>query len=148
MAGLGARDALRLEAGLCLYGNDIDEETTPVEAMLMWTIQKRRRQDGGFPGHEKIMAQFTNKTATRARVGLLCTGAPARKGAEVKTADGKIIGVVTSGSHSPILGRPVAMAYLPKGAKDLGPLETVVRKKGYAAELSKMPFVPTKYKTA
>jgi aminomethyltransferase len=148
MAGLGARDALRLEAGLCLYGNDIDEETTPVEAMLMWTIQKRRRQDGGFPGHEKIMAQFTNKTATRARVGLLCTGAPARTGAEVKTADGKIIGVVTSGSHSPILGRPVAMAYLPKGAKDLGPLETVVRKKGYAAELSKMPFVPTKYKTA
>jgi aminomethyltransferase len=146
MAGLGARDALRLEAGLCLYGNDIDEETTPVEARLMWTIQKRRRQDGGFPGHEQIMAQFNNKTITRARVGLLCSGAPARKGAEVK-AGGKTIGVVTSGSHSPILGRPVAMAYLPVNAKDLGPLETSVRNKTYAAELSKMPFVPTKYKT-
>jgi aminomethyltransferase len=147
MAGLGARDALRLEAGLCLYGNDIDEETTPVEAKLMWTIQKRRRQDGGFPGHEKIMAQFTGKTATRGRVGLLCSGAPARKGAEVR-AGGKTIGVVTSGSHSPILGRPVAMAYLPNNVKDLGPLETFVRNKGYAAELSKMPFVPTKYKSA
>jgi aminomethyltransferase len=145
MAGLGARDALRLEAGLCLYGNDIDEETSPVEALLMWTIQKRRRQDGGFPGHEKIMAQFNGKTATRKRVGLLCSGAPARTGAEVK-ANGKTIGVVTSGSHSPILGRPVAMAYLPTNAKDLGPLETSVRNKTYAAELSKMPFVATKYK--
>merc|ERR1719258_463960 len=96
MAGLGARDALRLEAGLCLYGNDIDEETTPVEAKLMWTIQKRRRQEGGFPGHKQIMEQFAAKDPNgRTRVGLVC-----------------------SGIFSPILNRPISMAYIPKSKKD------------------------------
>jgi aminomethyltransferase len=147
MAGLGARDALRLEAGLCLYGNDIDETITPVEAVLMWTIQKRRREQGGFPGHAKIMAQFSSGAATKKRVGLLCSGPPARKGAEV-IANGEVVGHVTSGSHSPILGRPVAMAYLPPKPKELGPLQTKVRNKAYDAEVTKTPFVPTKYKSA
>jgi len=146
MAALGARDALRLEAGLCLYGNDIDEDTTPVEAVLMWTIQKRRRAEGGFPGHAQIMEQFTAKDPTlRTRVGMLCSGAPARTGADV-VADGAVVGKVSSGTFSPTLNRPISMAFIPKNKKD-AKLETKVRNKTYAAEFTKMPFVPTKYKS-
>merc|ERR550537_1245533 len=111
MAGLGARDALRLEAGLCLYGHDIDEATLPVEAALMWTIPKRRRAEGGFPGHKEIMEAFTAKPARR-RVGILTTGAPPREGSEV-LVDGEVVANICSGTFSPTLKRGIAMAYLP-----------------------------------
>lgn len=110
--GLGARDSLRLEAGLCLYGHDIDDATTPIEASLAWTIAKRRRESGGFPGAETILGQISNG-ASRRRVGLLPDGrAPVREGATINDSDGTEIGRVTSGGHSPILGRPIAMGYV------------------------------------
>src|SRR5690242_9461630 len=95
LAGLGARDSLRLEAGLCLYGNDLDETTTPVEAGLTWTIGKRRRAEGGFLGAEKIQEQLKNGV-TRRRIGLVVQGAPAREGAPIY-ANGELVGKVTSG---------------------------------------------------
>lgn len=109
-AGLGARDSLRLEAGLCLYGHDIDDKTTPGEAVLAWTIGKRRKEEGGFPGASTILGQIKAKSWTKRRVGLAITGAPAREGAKVyaKPAEGVTdpaaatqIGVVTSGTFSP-----------------------------------------------
>merc|ERR550537_769876 len=144
MAALGARDALRLEAGLCLYGHDIDEATLPVEAALMWTIPKRRRAEGGFPGHAQIMKAFGTKPVPRRRVGLLATGAPPREGSDV-LVDGEVVGQVCSGTFSPTLKRPIAMAYLPT-RRPLGTIETRVRGKAYPAELTKMPFVPHQYK--
>jgi aminomethyltransferase len=108
-AGLTARDILRLESGLCLYGNDIDMETTPVQAALMWTISKRRRQSGGFPGSEIIMKEFAAKPA-RIRSGLMFDGKrPARHGAKVLDASGAEVGIVTSGSFSPNLNKCVLL---------------------------------------
>src|SRR5215470_17253581 len=99
--GLGARDSLRLEAGLCLYGHDIDTATSPVEARLAWSIQKRRREEGGFPGAERVLAELKDG-ASRLRVGLKPEGrAPAREGAEIRAADGRAIGHVTSGGFGP-----------------------------------------------
>jgi aminomethyltransferase len=104
-AGLTARDILRLEAGLCLYGNDIDMETSPVQAALMWTISKRRRQSGGFPGAEIIMKEFAAKPS-RIRSGLVFDGKrPARHGAKVLDASGAEVGIVTSGTFSPNLNK-------------------------------------------
>jgi aminomethyltransferase len=109
LIGLGARDSLRLEAGLCLYGHDIDEDTTPAEADLLWSISKRRRVEGGFPGAAIVQAQIAGGLA-RKRVGLALDGkAPAREGAEITNGDGAIIGRVTSGGFAPSLGRPNAM---------------------------------------
>ncbi|KAJ2361531.1 hypothetical protein H4S02_007545, partial [Coemansia sp. RSA 2611] len=97
LAGLGARDSLRLEAGLCLYGSDIDATTTPMEANLVWTIGKRRRAEGGFIGADVILDQLAKKGGTRRRVGLVIEGAPARAHAKVLSAEGEEIGEITSG---------------------------------------------------
>ncbi|KAF0036811.1 hypothetical protein F2P81_012123 [Scophthalmus maximus] len=145
LAGLGARDSLRLEAGLCLYGNDIDEATTPVEATLVWTIGKRRRQTKDFPGANIIVPQIKAKTA-RKRVGLVSTGPPVRQHTPILSPDGKVIGEVTSGCPSPCLKKNVAMGYVDAAfAKNGTSIQVEVRKKAVPATVSKMPFVPTNY---
>ncbi|XP_066601358.1 aminomethyltransferase, mitochondrial isoform X2 [Prorops nasuta] len=148
LAGLGARDSLRLEAGLCLYGHDIDENTTPIEAALTWLIAKRRRGTADFPGAEKILSQI--KTGpTKRRVGLLLSqGPPAREGAAILTPEGERVGKVTSGGPSPTLGRPVAMGYIPRDLAQSGRgVLLEVRGKNYKATITKMPFVKTNYYT-
>lgn len=145
LAGLGARDSLRLEAGLCLYGNDIDDTTTPVEATLVWTIGKRRRQTRDFPGADVILPQIKAKTA-RKRVGLVSTGPPVRQHTPILGPDGKVIGEVTSGCPSPCLKKNVAMGYVDAAfAKNGTAVQVEVRKKAVPAVISKMPFVPTNY---
>uniref|UniRef100_A0A8C9Y0Z8 Aminomethyltransferase n=1 Tax=Sander lucioperca TaxID=283035 RepID=A0A8C9Y0Z8_SANLU len=145
LAGLGARDSLRLEAGLCLYGNDIDETTTPVEGTLVWTIGKRRRQAKDFPGADIIVPQIKAKTA-RKRVGLVSTGPPVRQHTPILGPDGKVIGEVTSGCPSPCLKKNIAMGYVDATfAKHGTAIQVEVRKKAVPATVSKMPFVPTNY---
>ncbi|XP_017578701.2 aminomethyltransferase, mitochondrial [Pygocentrus nattereri] len=147
LAGLGARDSLRLEAGLCLYGNDIDETTTPVEASLVWTIGKRRRQARDFPGADIIVPQIKAKTQ-RKRVGLISRGPPVRQHTPILSPDGRIIGEVTSGCPSPCLKQNVAMGYVEMSFSKVGtPIQVEVRKKMTPAVVSKMPFVPTNYYT-
>lgn len=144
--GLGARDSLRLEAGLCLYGHDIDETTTPIEAALTWTIAKRRRAEGGFPGAEKILAQIQDGPPRR-RVGIKPDGrAPAREHTEVVDGDGRRIGEVTSGGFGPSAEGPVAMGYVETAhaAADT-PLGLTVRGKTLPARVVKLPFVPHNY---
>ncbi len=151
--GLGARDSLRLEAGLCLYGNDIDETTTPVEANLKWAIQKARRtggeREGGFPGAGVILDQFANG-ASRVRVGLQPTGkAPVRAGAELYETDsgGNAIGTVTSGGFGPSAGGPVAMGYVPAELSANGTtIFAEVRGKRLELTVAALPFVPSTYK--
>lgn len=147
LAGLGARDSLRLEAGLCLYGNDINETTTPVEGALMWTISKRRRAARDFPGAEKIMGQFITKPKTgKRRVGLVVERAPARPHYPVLNLEGETIGEVTSGSPSPCSGLNIAMAYVDsKYIKNGTPLQVQVRKRVFPATKVTTPFVPTQY---
>ncbi len=144
--GLGARDSLRLEAGLCLYGHDIDVTTSPVEAALVWSIQKRRREGGGFPGAARIQQELRDGPK-RLRVGFRLDGrAPAREGAEIR-ADGRRIGVVTSGGFGPTLNAPMAMGYIePVFAKAGTAVEIIVRDRPLAATVSPMPFVPNGYK--
>ena len=143
--GLGARDSLRLEAGLPLYGHDLTPETGPVEAGLMFAVNKRRRAEGGFPGAERILAELAAGPA-RKRIGLLLDGRlPAREGAPV-LADGAQIGVVTSGGFSPTLERPIAMAMVDAAHAAQGTsLEIEVRGRKLAASVTAMPFVPHKY---
>jgi aminomethyltransferase len=151
--GLGARDSLRLEAGLCLYGHDIDTTTTPVEGALEWSVQKSRRtggaRAGGFPGAEKILAQFANG-ASRRRVGLLPEGrAPAREGALLfaDATAGEPIGKVTSGGFGPTLNAPVAMGYLPTSLAANGTtIFAEVRGQRLPLKVAPMPFVPNTYK--
>ncbi|SFN19436.1 aminomethyltransferase [Bradyrhizobium sp. Rc3b] len=151
--GLGARDSLRLEAGLCLYGHDIDTMTTPVEAALEWSVQKSRRSGGvragGFPGAEKILAHFDNGAARR-RVGLLAQGrAPVREGALLfaNDAGGEPIGQVTSGGFGPSLNAPVAMGYVPTSQSALGTqLFAEVRGQRLPVAVAAMPFVKNTYK--
>tara|TARA_R110002073_G_scaffold306866_3_gene476268 strand:+ start:1983 stop:3116 length:1134 start_codon:yes stop_codon:yes gene_type:complete len=145
--GLGARDSLRLEAGLCLYGHDLTPETTPVEASLLWAISKRRREEGGFPGAEVILSQIASKDYAQKRVGILPTGrAPAREGTEILDSDGAVIGTVTSGGFGPTFGGPVAMGYV---NKDFSAPDTEiflsVRGKQLPARVAKTPFVPQRY---
>ncbi|XP_068109012.1 aminomethyltransferase, mitochondrial [Hyperolius riggenbachi] len=148
LAGLAARDSLRLEAGLCLYGNDIDETTTPVEASLVWTLGKRRRSAMDFPGASVIVPQIKGKV-TRKRVGLTSAGPPVRQHTPILNMDGKVIGEVTSGCPSPSLKVNVAMGYVESEYVKAGtPLRLEVRKKLVDGVTSKMPFVPTKYYTA
>jgi aminomethyltransferase len=146
LAGLGARDSLRLEAGLCLYGNDIDELTTPVEAGLVWAIGKRRRTAWDFPGAAVIRDQLDNG-ATRLRVGLRPQGrAPARAGVQMMAADGTEAGSITSGGFSPSLGSPIAMGYLRRDlAADGTQVALLVRGKPLPATVVPMPFVPHRY---
>ena len=144
--GLGARDSLRLEAGLCLYGHDIDTTTSPVEAGLTWSIQKRRREEGGFPGAARIQRELAEGPA-RVRVGLLPEGrAPAREGAEIVAGDGRAVGVVTSGGFGPTLNGPIAMGYVERAQAEPGTqLSLMVRGKPLAATVVAMPFVPHRY---
>ncbi|KAF7732024.1 hypothetical protein EC973_007129 [Apophysomyces ossiformis] len=145
LAGLGARDSLRLEAGLCLYGNDLDETTTPVEAGLTWTIAKSRRATGGFLGAEHILPQIKGGVSRR-RVGLLVDGSPARAGAEILNKEGEVIGTVTSGCPSPCLKKNIAMGYVKNGFHKKGTeLSVKVRNKLNNAIITKMPFVEAKY---
>ena len=146
-AGLGARDSLRLEAGLCLYGHDIDETTTPVEAGLAWTIGKRRREGGGFPGAEVILRQL-REGAPRRLVGLRPQGrAPAREGAEIRLPGGATLGRVTSGGFGPTVGGPVAMGYVDSAHEAPGTrLEVMVRDRAVSAEIVRLPFVPHRYR--
>ena len=143
--GLGARDSLRLEAGLCLYGHDIDETTTPVEGALNWVIGKRRREEANFPGAKIILDQIANGAA-RKRVGLLPEGkAPAREGTEI-VADGKIIGTITSGGYGPTVGGPIAMGYVDTGHAKVGTeVELMVRGKGRPAKVVAMPFTEKRF---
>jgi len=146
-AGLGARDSLRLEAGLCLYGNDIDETTSPVEAGLGWTIGKRRRLAWDFPGAERIRGELENGPA-RLRVGILPEGRqPARAGTAVLAADGTPVGVVTSGGFGPTVGGPVAIGFVATGfARDFTPLELSLRDRLVPARVHTLPFVPHRYR--
>ena len=145
-AGLGARDSLRLEAGLCLYGSDIDELTTPVEANLAWAIGKRRRAEGGFPGAAAIQDQLQHGP-TRLRVGLQPQGrAPARALTQVLAADATVAGGVTSGGFSPTLNTPIAMGYVRRDLAATGTaLDLVVRGKTLPARVADLPFVPHRY---
>ena len=144
--GLGARDSLRLEAGLCLYGHDIDETTTPVEADLGFAIGKRRRADGGFPGAETIAGQLA-EGAKRKRVGLLLDGrAPAREGAPIVTSGGARIGVVTSGGFGPTVGGAIAMGYVEPECAAVGTrLAITVRGRELPAAVVALPFAPHRY---
>ncbi|RKP37560.1 hypothetical protein BJ085DRAFT_43133 [Dimargaris cristalligena] len=146
LAGLGARDSLRLEAGLCLYGHELDQNTTPVEAGLTWTIGKRRRQEGGFPGAEIILGQIKNNPPRR-RVGLIVQGSPARQNAIIYNEQGEQIGEVTSGIPSPsVKGQNIAMGYVKFGYhKNNTPLKVAVRKRMNPATVAKTPFVPANY---
>ncbi|KAK3394567.1 hypothetical protein B0H63DRAFT_387953 [Podospora didyma] len=153
LAGLGARDSLRLEAGMCLYGHDLDDSTTPVEAALSWIIPKERRSaDAGYYGADIIAKQLVPKSkggsgVLRRRVGLLVEGAPAREGAEIVSRDGGAkLGAVTSGCPSPTLGKNIAMGYIQEGFHKSGTeVDVLVRGRPRKAVVTKMPFVPTKY---
>lgn len=148
--GLGARDSLRLEAGLCLYGHDMNEHITPVEASLLWAISKTRRSDGpragGFPGSAAIFAQQA-EGVSRKRVGLLPQErTPVREGAELVNDAGQVIGSVCSGGFGPTLGAPLAMGYLDLTHSALDTLVwAMVRGKRVAVKVSRMPFVPQRY---
>lgn len=145
LAGLGARDSLRLEAGLCLYGNDIDESTTPIEAGLAWTIGKRRKKDADFTGADVILKQQKEKPSRR-RVGLVSTGPPPRQHCAVLDDSGVAVGEVTSGVPAPSVGKNVAMGYVPAGMAKAGTQVNIqVRKKVVQATVTKMPFVKCNY---
>ncbi len=144
--GLGARDSLRLEAGLCLYGHDIDTTTSPIEAGLAWSIQKRRRLEGGFPGAARIQRELQDGPSRR-RVGIKPDGrAPAREGAEILSASGEKIGTVTSGGFGPTVNGPIAMGYVASdNAKPGSKVQLVVRGKPLPAEIVSLPFAPHRY---
>jgi aminomethyltransferase len=144
--GLGARDSLRLEAGLCLYGHDIDETVNPAEANLMWSIQKRRRADRDFPGAGK----FLDGTPSKKRVGILPVGkAPAREHTPVADKTGRVIGEITSGGFGPSVNGPVAMGYVETAfAADGTEVDLIVRGKPMPARIAPMPFFPHRYRRA
>jgi aminomethyltransferase len=150
--GLGARNSLRLEAGLCLYGNDIDTTTTPVEAALNWAMQKVRRtggaRAGGFPGAERVLAQLDGTDVLpRKRVGLVALERiPVREHTELQSVDGQTIGEVTSGLLGPSAEKPVAMGYVSPAHATIGTrVQAIVRGKAVPMEVSAMPFVPNRY---
>jgi len=144
--GLGARDSLRLEAGLCLYGHELDEMISPVEAGLAWSIQKRRREGGGFPGAERIQKELREGPA-RLRVGIKPEGrAPARDGTEILERSGARIGIITSGGFGPTVNGPIAMGYVESSfAKPGTAVQLMVRGKPQPAHIVQLPFVPHRY---
>lgn len=143
--GLGARDSLRLEAGLPLYGHDLNETISPIEAGLGFAVSKRRREAADFPGAARILAERENGPA-RIRVGLMVEGAPAREGAEILDAAGAVLGVVTSGGFAPSLGKAIAMGFVPPDHAAAGTkLQVSVRGRAQAAEVVPTPFVPHRY---
>ncbi len=145
--GLGARDSLRLEAGLCLYGHDIDESTSPIEADLLWSIQKRRRAEGGFPGAARIQKEIA-EGPSRKRVGIKPDGrAPAREGTVVQDMQGRVIGKITSGGFGPTINGPVAMGYVETKSSVPGTqVQLIVRDKALPATVVRLPFVPARFK--
>ncbi|KAJ7736534.1 aminomethyltransferase [Mycena maculata] len=147
LTGLGARDSLRLEAGMCLYGSDLDEDTTPVEGGLTWVIGKERRESGTFIGAEGVRAHLTRAGPPRRRVGLVVEGAPARHGAQIfDPATNELLGSVTSGIPSPTLKQNIAMGYVRRGWHTRGTaLGVEVRGKMRKAVVSPMPFVAARY---
>lgn len=143
--GLGARDSLRLEAGLPLYGHDLNETISPTEADLGFAVSKRRREAADFPGAARILAEREGKLS-RIRVGLIVEGAPAREGAEILDASGTAIGVVTSGGFAPSLGKAIALGFVPPEHAAHGTkLQVSVRGRAQAAEVVPTPFVPHRY---
>ncbi|WP_439551873.1 glycine cleavage system aminomethyltransferase GcvT [Falsiroseomonas sp.] len=145
-AGLGARDSLRLEAGLCLYGNDLDETTSPVEANLVWSIGKRRRMAFDFLGADRVREELDNGPK-RLRVGILPEGRqPARGHTPVHARGGDVVGEITSGGFGPSVNGPVAMGYLARGAAaDNAPLDLMVRGKALPGRVAALPFTPHRY---
>jgi len=144
-AGLGARDSLRLEAGLPLYGHDLDETVSPIEAGLGFAVSRRRREAADFPGARRILGERDSQPA-RQRVGLVVEGAPAREGAEILDAGGKAIGVVTSGGFAPSLGKAIALGFVPPAEAAIGnKLQVVVRNRHQPAAVVPTPFVPHRY---
>ncbi|XP_054721999.1 aminomethyltransferase, mitochondrial-like [Uloborus diversus] len=145
LAGLGARDTLRLEASLCLYGNDITEDTTPIEASLAWTISKKRREKANFPGASVILQQLKDKPK-RKRVGFVSTGPCPRNSCKILNAEGNEIGEITSGCPSPCLNKNISMGYIETASSKIGTkVNFLVHKKKVEGVIVKMPFVPTKY---
>lgn len=144
--GLGARDSLRLEAGLPLYGHDIDETTSPVEADLVFAVSKRRREEGGFPGAARVMREL-EQGAPRKRIGLDVEGrAPVREGVELCDISGRSVGVVTSGSYGASVGGPIAMGYVETALAAPGTkLKILVRGREIPAKVAALPFVPHRY---
>ncbi len=145
--GLGARDSLRLEAGLCLYGHDIDETTSPVEADLVWSIAKRRRAEGGFIGAGRVQRELA-VGPSRKRVGIRPEGrAPAREGTIITDAAGRPIGIITSGGFGPTVNGPVAMGYVESLSSVPGTsIQLIVRDKPMPAKIATLPFVPNHFK--
>jgi len=145
--GLGARDSLRLEAGLCLYGHDINQNTTPIEANLHWVIQKRRREEANFPGADLILDQLKNGVSKK-RVGLQPDGrAPVREGVEIVDENDIVIGVVTSGTFGPTVEKPIAMAYVKTGFETTGTkVFAKVRNRRIECTVSDLPFIQPNYK--
>jgi aminomethyltransferase len=144
--GLGARDSLRLEAGLPLYGHDLDPETTPVAADLGFALSKRRREQGGFPAAERILGEYANGAAEK-RVGVIVDGRqPVREGAIVVDEAGQTIGRVTSGGFAPSVGQPIAMAFVPAALAAPGN-QIILEQRGkrHSAQVVPMPFVPHRY---
>ncbi len=146
-AGLGARDTLRLEAGLCLYGNDLDDTISPIEADLAWTIPKRRRTTADFPGADRILAELADGPSRR-RVGVLPDGKrPVRPSAALLNSDGATVGTVSSGGFGPSVDRPVAMAYVrPEDATTGTALVADVRGKDVPCTIADIPFHPHRYR--
>lgn len=148
MVGLGARDSLRLESGLCLYGHDLNETISPIEGTLAWTISKRRKEQGGFLGYDVVKKQI-DTGVSRKRVGFIGEGKlPAREGAELVTRDAARtkVGIVCSGAPGPSFGHNIGMAYCdPEHSKLKTELFAIVRGKDIPVTISKMPFVPTNY---
>ncbi|MAK83190.1 MAG: glycine cleavage system protein T [Phenylobacterium sp.] len=143
--GLGARDSLRLEAGLPLYGHDLDETVSPIEAGLGFAVSKKRRDARDFPGASRITAELAGEL-TRKAVGLKVEGAPAREGAEIADAEGAVVGVITSGGFSPSLGYPIALGFVPPALAAAGTeLKVIVRGRAQAAQVVATPFVPHRY---
>jgi aminomethyltransferase len=145
--GLGARDSLRLEGGLCLYGHELDETISPVEADLMWSISKRRRVDGGFIGAARVQKELA-EGVSRKRVGVRPEGrAPARDGTVITDMSGRQIGTITSGGFGPTVGGPIAMGYVETQSSAPGTkIQLIVRDKPMPAEIVKLPFVPNRFK--
>lgn len=145
LCGLGPRDSLRLEAGLCLYGNDLDETISPVEAGLTWTVGKRRREKYDFLGGD-VIRKHIEEGVSRRRVGFITSGPPARQHSDILTPDGRRVGEITSGAFSPCLKKNVAMGYVEKASGKAGTeLKVEVRGKQHNATVTKMPFVPVHY---
>jgi aminomethyltransferase len=145
--GLGARDSLRLEAGLCLYGHELDETISPIEAGLAWSIAKRRREDGGFIGAARVQTELRDGPL-RKRVGIKPDGrAPARDGTEIQSLDGRKIGVITSGGFGPTVNGPLAMGYVENAYAAVDTkIQLVVRGNAMPATIMKLPFVPARFK--